>query len=220
MKITKSQLRQIIKEELKVVLSEGARADAAYERLSPEAKELWQRLEAIATEQGYARTVGAPHRYVRTMSDLGVPPELRSEIMRYLEAMYGLDEGLFGLGSKAKRTKELEGFVEQYDVRGFLTQLMRAVTSGDRVPDELEGLADLASQDSATQRQQLKTMIRQGGALQSFADSLPGDWDDAVGVIENIVQEDPQMFNKLMRDAAAKIGPMASPEQRLRGSHR
>jgi predicted oxidoreductase (fatty acid repression mutant protein) len=127
---------------------------------------------------------------------------------------------VLGFGNKAKRRRELEGFVEQYDVKGFLTQLMRAVTSGDRVPDELEGLADLTNQDSATQRQQLKTMIRQGGALQSFADSLPEDYDDAIGVIENIIQEDPQMFNDLMRDAAAKVGPMASPEQRLARSHR
>jgi predicted oxidoreductase (fatty acid repression mutant protein) len=127
---------------------------------------------------------------------------------------------VLGFGNKAKRRRELEGFVEQYDVKGFLTQLMRAVTSGDRVPDELEGLADLTNQDSATQRQQLKTMIRQGGALQSFADSLPEDYDDAIGVIENIIQEDPQMFNDLMRDAAAKVGPMASPEQKLARSHR
>jgi hypothetical protein len=63
-------------------------------------------------------------------------------------------------------------------------------------------------------------MIRQGGALQSFADSLPEDYDDAIGVIENIIQEDPQMFNDLMRDAAAKVGPMASPEQKLARSHR
>jgi predicted oxidoreductase (fatty acid repression mutant protein) len=127
---------------------------------------------------------------------------------------------VLGFGNKAKRRRELEGFVEQYDVKGFLTQLMRAVTSGDRVPDELEGLADLTNQDSATQRQQLKTMIRQGGALQSFADSLPEDYDDAIGVIENIIQEDPQMFNDLMRDAAAKVGPMASPKQKLARSHR
>mgnify|MGYP003121147345 FL=1 len=127
---------------------------------------------------------------------------------------------VFGLGNKAKRRKELENFIEQYDVRGFLTQLMRAVTSGERLPGELEDLADLVGQDSVSQRQQLKTVIRQGGALQAFANSLGGDYDDAVSVIENIVQEDPEMFNALMKDAAAKVGPMASPEQKLARSHR
>ena len=126
---------------------------------------------------------------------------------------------VFGFGNKAKRRKELEGFIEQYDVRGFLTQLMRAVTSGERLPGELEDLADLVGQDSVSQRQQLKTVIRQGGALQAFANSLGGDYDDAVSVIENIVQEDPEMFNALMKDAAANVGPMASPEQRLARSH-
>ena len=53
---------------------------------------------------------------------------------------------------------------------GFLIQLIRAVTSGERLPPELEDLADLTGQDSAMQRQQLKTLIRQGGALQAFAD--------------------------------------------------
>ena len=126
---------------------------------------------------------------------------------------------VFGFGNKAKRRKELEGFIEQYDVRGFLTQLMRAVTSGERLPGELEDLADLVGQDSVSQRQQLKTVIRQGGALQAFANSLGGDYDDAVSVIENIVQEDPEMFNALMKDAAANVGPMASPERRLARSH-
>ena len=129
-----------------------------------------------------------------------------------------LDE-VFGFGNKAKRRKELEGFIEQYDVRGFLTQLMRAVTSGERLPDELEDLADLVGQDSVSQRQQLKTLIRQGGALEAFAKSLGGDYDNAVAVIQNIVQEAPEMFNALMRDAAAKVGPMASPEQKLARSH-
>ena len=130
-----------------------------------------------------------------------------------------LDE-VFRFGNKAKRRKELEGFIEQYDVRGFLVQLMRAVTSGERLPRELEDLSDLVGQDSVSLRQQLKTVIRQGGALQAFADSLGGEYDDAVSVIENIVQEDPEMFNALMRDAAAKVGPMAPPEQRLARSHR
>ena len=130
-----------------------------------------------------------------------------------------LDE-VFGFGNKAKRRKELEQFAEQYKVRDFLTQLMRAVTSGMPVPSELEDLAGLTGQDSATQRQQLKTVIRHGEAIEQFADSLPGDWDDAVDLIMNIVQEEPQMFNDLMRDAASKVGPMAPPEQRLRKSHR
>ena len=150
----------------------------------------------------------------------------RRKNTKFVDPRYFMDEKreplneVFGFGNKAKRRKELEGFIEQYDVRGFLTQLMRAVTSGERLPRELEDLADLTGQDSAMQRQQLKTLIRQGGALHAFADSLPEDYDDAIGVIENIIQEDPQMFNDLMRDAAAKVGPMAPPEQRLARSHR
>jgi hypothetical protein len=96
MKITKSQLKQIIKEELSNIAEGGSMghfARAAYERLSPEAKELWEQLEAIAAEEGWAHTVGAPHGYVKAMKDLGVSPRrgVGDEIMRLLEAMYGYD---------------------------------------------------------------------------------------------------------------------------------
>ena len=150
----------------------------------------------------------------------------RRKNTRFVDPRYFMDEKtetideMFGFGNKAKRRKELEGFIEQYDVKGFLTQLMRAVTNGERLPHELEDLSDLVGQDSATLRQQLKTVIRQGGALHAFADSLGGDYGDAVGVIENIVEEDPEMFNALMKDAASNVGPMAPPEQRMARSHR
>ena len=97
MKITKSQLKQIIKEELSNIAEGGDMGHfsrGVYERLSPEAKELWEQLEAIAAEEGWARTVGAPRGYVRAMNDLGVSPFRGpgEEIMRFLEAMYGYDQ--------------------------------------------------------------------------------------------------------------------------------
>ena len=144
---------------------------------------------------------------------------------KFIDPRYFMDEKterldeFFGFGNKAKRRKELEAFIKKYKVKEFLVELMRALKSLDPQVAELEDLLDLTSQDQSTTRPQLRTVIRQGGVLEAFADSLPQDYDEAVLLIQNIVQEDPKMFNALMQDAASQVGPMASPEQSLGRSH-